>query len=68
MLISGKHMTVTEIAAELEISLTATSNHLTILKDLDVLEAHGTEGHVFYFVNTDMPDDFRRIIAVAVRK
>ena len=68
MLLGGKRMTVTDIAVELHISFTATSNHLAILKSLDVLEALGTAGHVFYSMNEHLPHDFRSIVAVALQK
>lgn len=64
MLWDGREINVGDIASELRISLKATSNHLAILKNLDVLEARGTAGHVFYSVNKRMPDDFRRAIGV----
>ena len=44
-------MNVGEISAYLSISFTSTSNHLAILKNLDVLETQGMEGHVFYSLN-----------------
>ena len=53
---------VTEIANRLKISLKATSNHLAILKNLDVLEARGALGHVFYSVHQGMPRDFLDIL------
>lgn len=59
MLFDGRRMNVTEIADELKISFKATSNHLALLRNLDVLEAQGTAGHVFYSLNADLPDDFR---------
>ena len=65
MLLGGKRMNVTDIARELDISLTSTSNHLALLKNLDVLEARGTEGHVYYFLSPDLPEDFRKIIDAA---
>ena len=60
-------MTVAEIAEKFEISVTATSNHLVLLKNLDVLNARGTEGHVLYWVNTDLPKDFKKAIDIALR-
>jgi DNA-binding transcriptional ArsR family regulator len=62
MLAPGKTKHVSEIAENLKISITATSNHLIILKNLDVLEALGSEGHVFYSLNKKMPEDFQKII------
>lgn len=64
MLSDGRRMNVTDIASELEISFKATSNHLAMLKSLDVLEARGVSGHVFYFLNPQMPQDFRGAIAL----
>ncbi len=58
----GGKMNVGDIAKHLHISFNATSNHLAILKNLDVLESEGTAGHVFYFINKDMPNDFRKIL------
>lgn len=53
---------VGDIAEYLKISFKATSNHLAMLKNLDVLEAQGTAGHVFYSLNSKMPSNFRKII------
>ena len=64
MLSAGARMTVGEIAEELEISFKATSNHLAILKNLDVLESRGAEGHVFYFINHQMPKYFKEAIEI----
>jgi len=57
---SGK-MNVGDIARQLHISFAATSNHLAMLKNLDVIEAEGAAGHVFYSVNSNMPRDFKKI-------
>lgn len=62
MLSAGRQMNVGEIAESLKISFKATSNHLALLKNLDVLEAQGTAGHVFYSFNSQMPDDFSKIL------
>ena len=62
MLADGRKMNVSDIADKLKISLKATSNHLAILKNLDVLESHGTAGHVFYSVNRQMPVDFHKVV------
>lgn len=61
-LYDGRKVNVTDIAAVLEISFKATSNHLAMLKNLDVVEAHGTAGHVFYSLNKSLPEDFRKVI------
>ena len=62
MLSDGKKMNVSEIAQTLKISFKATSNHLAILKNLDVLEPQGADGHVFYSLNSQLPSDFRRTV------
>jgi DNA-binding transcriptional ArsR family regulator len=59
LLVDGRKMSVSDIAQELGISLKATSNHLALLKNLDVLEARGTAGHVFYSFNRQLPKDFQ---------
>lgn len=66
MLWSGAKISVTDIADSLKISLKSTSNHLAILKNLDVLESHGAEAHVFYFINPNMPRDFRDVIILFI--
>jgi len=66
MLAGGRKMNVGDIAEGLNISFKATSNHLAMLKNLDVLEAVGVEGHVFYSVNSQMPKDFQKIIETAL--
>ena len=61
MLSNGEKLHVTDISERLKISFKATSNHLALLKNLDVLEAQGTAGHVFYSLNTRLPKDFEAI-------
>ena len=67
MLAGGNRMNVGDIAADLIISFKATSNHLALLKNLDVLDARGMKGHVFYSINHRMPNDFKKILAVALK-
>jgi DNA-binding transcriptional ArsR family regulator len=62
LLSKGESLPVGEIATHLKISFTATSNHLAMLKSLDVLEAKGSEGHVYYSISKQMPADFKKII------
>ncbi|MBI2889049.1 MAG: winged helix-turn-helix transcriptional regulator [Candidatus Liptonbacteria bacterium] len=62
LLSDGRAINVGEIAESLEISFKATSNHLILLKNLDVLDAKGTSGHVLYSSNVHMPADFRAAI------
>jgi len=66
MLAGGHKMNVGDIAEDLKISFKATSNHLAILKNLDVLDAQGAEGHVFYSINPQMPKDFQKIIEITL--
>lgn len=61
MLSGGRKMSVGDIAQGLKISFKATSNHLAMLKNLAVLESQGIAGHVFYSLNPNMPNDFRKI-------
>ncbi len=60
-------MTVTDISDELGISLKATSNHLALLKNLDILDARGSQGHVFYWFDSDLPEDVRKVIDIALK-
>ncbi|MFH0890755.1 MAG: metalloregulator ArsR/SmtB family transcription factor [Candidatus Liptonbacteria bacterium] len=62
MLAGGENISVGDISEKLEISFRATSNHLAMLKNLDVLEARGATGHVFYTLNSQMPKDFKSIL------
>ncbi len=67
MLADGRKMSVTDIAGDLEISFKATSNHLALLKNLDVLEAQGASGHVFYSFNRQLPKDFQKTIEIVLK-
>ncbi|OGZ99940.1 MAG: hypothetical protein A3C07_02830 [Candidatus Sungbacteria bacterium RIFCSPHIGHO2_02_FULL_47_11] len=62
MLSGGYRMNVGDIAQTLKISFKATSNHLAMLKNLDVMDAQGTAGHVFYSLNPHMPRDFSKVV------
>jgi len=67
LLVDGRKMSVTNIAEDLGISFKATSNHLALLKNLDVLEAQGIAGHVFYSFNRQLPKDFQKIIKIILK-
>ncbi len=56
------NMCVGDIANELSISLKATSNHLAIMKNLDIVESRGAAGHVFYLLNPQTPTDLNQVI------
>lgn len=60
-------LSVGDIADHLKISLKATSNHLAIFRNLDVLEAQGISGHVFYSFNRKAPKDFQAAINLYIR-
>ncbi len=61
LLAKGKTLTVSQIADELGISLKATSKHLIILQNLDVLDATGKLGHVFYSLSVQVPKDIKKV-------
>ena len=63
ILFDGRKMNVSDIAQSLRISFKATSNHLVMLKNLDVMESEGSSGHVFYSINKNMPNDFKKILS-----
>jgi len=62
LLADGRSLNVTEIANALKISLKATSKHLIILTNLDILENSGKHGHVFYRLNQNPPHDLKKAI------
>jgi predicted transcriptional regulator len=62
MLFKGQSLNVTQISTELGISLKATSQHLIILQNLDVLETVGKQGHVFYMLSKSLPADIKNSI------
>lgn len=66
LLADGRKMSVTDITEDLGISFKATSNHLALLKNLDILEAQGSLGHVFYSLNRQLPKDFQKIIEIVL--
>ncbi len=66
LLSKGQVLNVTQIAKELGISLKATSQHLIILQNLDVLEAEGKQGHVYYGLNKTLPTDIKQSIKLIV--
>lgn len=59
ILSKGAKMSVGDIAGKLKISVKATSKHLIILSNLDVLNGVGRHNHVFYELNPDIPTDIR---------
>jgi len=55
-------MSVSEIADELDISPKATSKHLIILHNLDVLASKGKNSRVEYWLNPGLPVDIKKTI------
>lgn len=66
ILSGGKNLTVSGISEKIGISLNATSKHLIILSNLDVLESQGKDGHVFYKLNPNLPRDIKRSISLFI--
>ncbi len=62
MLSTRKEMTVTNIANELKISLKATSRHLIMLQNFDLLESEGRGGFVHYSLGKHIPADFAKTL------
>jgi DNA-binding transcriptional ArsR family regulator len=58
----GNEATVTEISDKLLISLKATSRHLSILLNLDILQNIGKQGHVFYRLSSKVPADIKEAL------
>jgi len=61
MLKGNKRMNVSEISDALKISFMATSRHLIILRNFEVLQSEGVKNHVVYFINPKLPNDFKKI-------
>jgi DNA-binding transcriptional ArsR family regulator len=62
LLYPGQSLNVSQISRELKISIKATSKHLYILRNLDVLAYIGRHGHVFYQMNPQLPHDIHMAI------
>ena len=62
MLANGRSLNVTDIAGKIRVSIKSTSRHLMILRNLDLLDSEGKNGHVFYSLNKNAPEDFKKAI------
>ena len=62
MLANDRSMTVTEISESLGISLKATSRHLIIFQNFELLESEGKQGFVYYRLNKNAPNDFKKAL------
>ena len=67
MLSRGRSMSVTDIANEIKVSLKSTSRHLMILRNLEILEGEGRDGHVFYSLNKNATEDFKKAIKLFIK-
>ena len=59
-------MTVTTLAAELNISLKNTSRNLSILQNMGLVESMGKQGHVPYRLNRRLPGEAVKILRASV--
>ena len=59
-------MIVSHLAKAIDISLKSTSKHLIILKNLDVLDSVGKDGHVHYSLNPNPPADVKKALSLLV--
>jgi DNA-binding transcriptional ArsR family regulator len=64
ILSNNDRLDVGSISEKLKISFKATSQHLIILKNVGALESIGEKGRVHYLLNSDLPKDFARAIAL----
>ena len=55
-------ISVSELAAELDITLKNTSRNLGILLNLDLVEFQGKHDRVYYSLNSRLSDDLRKIL------
>jgi len=62
MLAGGQSLSVTDIAGRIKISIKSTSRHLMILRNLELLDGEGRDGHVFYSLNKSVPEDIKKSI------
>ncbi|MEK7614272.1 MAG: helix-turn-helix transcriptional regulator [Patescibacteria group bacterium] len=60
-------MYVGDIATKLDISIKATSKHLILFGNLDVLEYKGQSGHVLYYINPVMPEDIKKVLKLFLK-
>ena len=62
MLANGESLSVTDIAGKIKVSIKSTSRHLMILRNLELLDGEGKNGHVFYSINKNAPEDFKKAV------
>lgn len=66
MLSRGQSLSVTDIAIKIKVSIKSTSRHLMILRNMELLDAEGRNGRVFYSLNKAIPEDIKRAIKLFV--
>ena len=62
LLDGNKIRTVSDLSDKLDISIQATSNHLSILSNLNIVLSKGKNNNVYYTLNSKMPKEFKRVI------
>ena len=67
LLVKEESLNVSDIADKINISIKATSKHLIILNNLNILESDGKHGHVFYKLNPNLPSDIRKIVKLFIQ-
>jgi len=58
---NGK-LSVSDVTAELNISIKNTSRNLILLQNVDILKSLGKSDHVYYEINPDIPKDIKQIV------
>lgn len=66
MLSAGQSLSVTDIAAKIKVSIKSTSRHLMILRNLELLDSEGKNGHVFYSLNKNASTDMMRAVKLFI--
>lgn len=68
LLSDGEARNVSDIAREIHVTFKATSRHLGLLYNLDLLTNDGRDGHVFYGFNQNMPKDARQVVDIFIKR
>ena len=61
-----KEMDVGEIANNIKLSFRATSKHLLILTNVDILEREQRSVQMFYSLNKNAPDIIKRLLKILI--
>lgn len=66
MLSAGQSLNVTDIAGKIKVSIKSTSRHLMILRNLELLDSEGKNGHVFYSINKNASADMMKAVKLFI--